>query len=588
MGRRAWLWPLLLAVMVGLAPASADDGPRRLDVDLGDDGTLRWEKGSTPVILTAVRRGEGWIHIARRVAGSAAAARAINRANPDLDHPLRDRPVRVPLEVARGELRVRAMAMLFPVDRRVEMGFRHYVLEPFDDGAESWEWLAAVYTGDRARAAELRRANPELAAAGLRRGAAVLVPEALLVKSYRRLPVEVVKVATPTATPGTEEVPTRLPGGGNGLLTYSRDERGEYAVYHLRRGEALYSAVVVRFTGQLLAKEVNETALEIAERSGIDDVTSIPIGFPVKIPMELLLPEHLPKDSEAYRAWLAERKELAGFFEVVHATDLSGVHVIIDAGHGGKDTGAVFDDVWEATYAHDLAVRIKANLERHTRATVWMTREDERSGLTAPAVDRLPQHRQQFLRTRPPYTLGDSKVGVHLRWCLGNDIVRRLAGEGVPASRVVFLSVHADSLHPSVRGSMAYVASRSLRGSGIDLERRTMAAYAEYRANRKVSLPSSFRARAEASSRHLAETILARLEANEFGIHPHVPVRDRVRRGRSTWVPAVLKYSLAQNAVLLECCNLANAEDRALILDHGWRERFARAVVEGLAAAFDS
>ncbi len=65
---------------------------------------------------------------------------------------------------------------------------------------------------------------------------------------------------------------------------------GEYAVYRLQRGEALYSAVVVRFTGQLLAVQVNETAMEIAARSGIDDVTDISVGYPVKIPLDLLLP----------------------------------------------------------------------------------------------------------------------------------------------------------------------------------------------------------------------------------------------------------------------------------------------------------
>ena len=52
---------------------------------------------------------------------------------------------------------------------------------------------------------------------------------------------------------------------------------GRYAEYRLRRGEALYSAVVVRFTGQLHAKQVNATAREIARRSGITDVTAIPI-----------------------------------------------------------------------------------------------------------------------------------------------------------------------------------------------------------------------------------------------------------------------------------------------------------------------
>jgi N-acetylmuramoyl-L-alanine amidase len=51
-------------------------------------------------------------------------------------------------------------------------------------------------------------------------------------------------------------------------------------------------------------------------------------------------------------------------------------------------------------------------------------------------------------------------------------------------------------------------------------------------------------------------------------------------------VPAVLRYTAAQNAVLVEACNMANAGDRALLLQAGWREEFAKAVVEGVAEAF--
>jgi len=51
-------------------------------------------------------------------------------------------------------------------------------------------------------------------------------------------------------------------------------------------------------------------------------------------------------------------------------------------------------------------------------------------------------------------------------------------------------------------------------------------------------------------------------------------------------VPAVLRYSAAQHAVLLECCNMANADDRQMLVDRSWRERLALAVVEGTTAAF--
>ena len=41
----------------------------------------------------------------------------------------------------------------------------------------------------------------------------------------------------------------------DGSLEYGSDERGPFAAYRLEAGEALYSAVVVRFTGQLHARD---------------------------------------------------------------------------------------------------------------------------------------------------------------------------------------------------------------------------------------------------------------------------------------------------------------------------------------------
>jgi N-acetylmuramoyl-L-alanine amidase len=182
--------------------------------------------------------------------------------------------------------------------------------------------------------------------------------------------------------------------------------------------------------------------------------------------------------------------------------------------------------------------------------------------------------------------LEDSALGVHLRWYLTNDIILNRLGANFPRSKTVFLSVHADSLHPSVRGAMVYVPSRYLRPSKFTVDRRDIRKYAEYRNHPTIRLGADFKARVEASSRHFADNILSSLEQNEIGIHPYEPVRDRVLRGRRSWVPAVLRFTAAQNAVLLEACNLANPEDRALIQQAAWREQFARAVVEGMASAF--
>jgi N-acetylmuramoyl-L-alanine amidase len=502
--------------------------------------------------------------------------------------PMRDRQILVPVETLREDLRLEAVRRLFPVDKRVEGGWQHWVLDPFQGGEESWEWLSALFTGTSERAGALKRENPDREAHGLQRGKTILVPDSVLLPVFESLEPVPTPTPIPTATsvPATPSpVPPRT-AGPTAPLDYGSDEVGEYAIYRLRRGEALYSAVVVRFTGQLLAKQVNETAMEIAGRSGIEDVTDIPVGYPVKISLDLLLPEYLPAENPRRQAWAEEQRELGRFLEIVHAADLSGVQVILDAGHGGNDTGALVGGLWESDYAYDIMCRIKANLERHTRAQAWTTVTLKGGGCAVPSLDRLPHRRDAYILTRPPYPLEDSVLGVHLRWYLTNDIILNRLGPTFPRSRTVFLSVHADSLHPTVRGAMVYVPSRYLRPEKFTVDRKDIKRFAEYRNHPTIRLGADFKARVEASSRHLAENIISSLEKNEIGIHPYEPVRDRVLRGRRSWVPAVLRFTAAQNAVLLEACNMANPEDRALLQKAAWREQFARAVVEGMASAF--
>ena len=578
----------ILLLVVSPVSIASEGGPESIDIDFSPFGTIRWQRGGQPVLLVYPQHGDGWITMAQRFTGHSAGATALKRANPKLRAPMRDRLVRVPVEALRGDLRIEAVGRLFPVDQRIGAGWQHWVLDPFGGGEEGWEWLAELFTGREDRAGDLKQANPDRAAEGLKRGRPVVVPESALLSVFKSLPP--VETPTPIATATALARPTPPPSYSPAVrvvpLDYGSDKIGGYAVYRLRKGEALYSAVVVRFTGQLLAKQVNETAMEIAERSGIDDVTDIPVGYPVKIPLDLLLPEYLPADNPRRLTWVEEQRELGRFFEVVHATDLSGVQVVLDAGHGGNDTGALVGGLWESAYSYDIMCRIKANLEKHTRAKVWTTIRQKGRGYAVPSVDRLDQRRDAYLLTRPPYSLQDSVLGVHLRWYLTNDIILNRLGPSFPRSKTVFLSVHMDSLHPSVRGAMVYVPSRYLRPSKFTVDRRDINKYAEYRNHPTIRLGADFKARVEASSRHLADNIITSLEENGLGVHPYEPVRDRVLRGRRSWVPAVLRFTAAQNAVLLEACNMANPEDRALLQKAAWREQFARTVVEGMASAF--
>lgn len=577
----------ILLLMPSVA-RTTEGGPESVEIIFAPYGVIRWQRGGHPALLVHPEGGDGWISLARRYTGSSSGAKSLRQANAGMRSPMRDRQILVPVETLREDLRLEAVRRLFPVDKRVEGGWQHWVLDPFQGGEESWEWLSALFTGTSEQVGALKRENLDHEAHGLQRGRTILVPESVLLPVFESLEPVPTPTPIPTATsvPATPSPAPSRTAGPSAPLEYGSDELGEYAIYRLRRGEALYSAVVVRFTGQLLAKQVNETAMEIAGRSGIEDVTDIPVGYPVKISLDLLLPEYLPAENPRRQAWAEEQLELGRFLEIVHATDLSGVQVILDAGHGGNDTGALVGGLWESDYAYDIMCRIKANLEKHTRAKVWTTVALKGGGCAVPSLDRLPHRRDAYILTRPPYPLEDSVLGVHLRWYLTNDIILNRLGPSFPRSRTVFLSVHADSLHPTVRGAMVYVPSRYLRPAKFSVDRKDIKRFAEYRNHPTVRLGADFKARVEASSRHLAENIISSLEKNEIGIHPYEPVRDRVLRGRRSWVPAVLRFTAAQNAVLLEACNMANPEDRALLQKAAWREQFARAVVEGMASAF--
>jgi N-acetylmuramoyl-L-alanine amidase len=88
--------------------------------------------------------------------------------------------------------------------------------------------------------------------------------------------------------------------------------------------------------------------------------------------------------------------------------------------------------------------------------------------------------------------------------------------------------------------------------------------------------------RSEGLSRELATEILDALREDNLPVHPFKPVRESVIRNRRQWVPAVLRYNAVPAKLLLEVCNLANAEDRELLQTRAYRQRMAEAVVRGI------
>jgi N-acetylmuramoyl-L-alanine amidase len=460
------------------------------------------------------------------------------------------------------ESRRAAIQALFPSDVRATGGWLHIAVEEerlVDD--------AELFTGSPENAALLAKEN-SLDGDVVPPGATIRIPAALLVNPFR----------------DAEPVPDVEPPN----LSFDEDEKGRYAVYRLRKGEALYSAVVVRFTGRLDAADVNELARTIAERSGIENVHAIPVGFSVRIPLEVLSEEFLPKDDARYVERAREKAETAQFASPGIARGLAGVRVILDAGHGGRDTGTLHGGVWESTYVYDVACRLRRILSERTRADVLMTTRDAVLGWKVPERDALLSARNQVLLTQPAYALQDPAVGVNLRWYLANSLIRRPGPDGrkVPPDRTVFVSLHADSLHPSVRGAMVYVpGERYLR----DRYGKSGPAYAGYREVKEqpvVSFNRKERIASEGASTGLANTIISALRDAGLPVHPFSPVRTHVIRAGREWVPAVLRYNRVPNRVLVELANLGNEEDRTLVKTRAFRDSISECLASAIVSFF--
>ncbi len=604
MSRRWRMWAAalgLLAASPGLAPAALA-AARRVALEPGLTAVL--SDAGAIYLDAAPRAGEGLIAFTHRLCGDhPGAADAIVAANRGLRRLEAGRRYRVPYDVAAAELRLRAARVLFPDDRAEYEGWRHRTRG--DRAGESLWQIAVWFTGRGENFKVLRELNglPDNEPPA---GAELLVPAELLRREFRAaLPAapgsqaaagaEAAAAPPPAATHGpapplappapaaVASTPVDHPASGPETydLEYAEDADGEHAIYPLRPGEALYSSVVVRFTGRLHAEDVSALAQTIAERSGIDDVTDIPIGYRVRIPLDLLLPEFLPAGHPRRKEYEASLTASAAFRNRVRAVDLDGITVIVDSGHGGRDVGASMAGVWESLYVYDVMLRVRQLLESYSAARVVPLIRDGKE-FRIEDRDVLAFSRGHAVLTTPPYLIADSKVGVNLRWHLTNSVHRRLVKAGGDAAKVVFLSLHADSLHPSLRGAMAYVPEASLSGEAPASRGGEYATRKEVREGGRYDPSRRELQRSEGLSRDLANHLIAAFRDQGLAVHPFKPVREKVIRNRRSWVPAVLRYNAVPAKLLLEICNLANHEDRKLLQTRAYRQRVAEAIVQGI------
>jgi N-acetylmuramoyl-L-alanine amidase len=548
--------------------------------------------------------GDAWSRLSRRVTGDAANWEDLAALNESDETLKTHKAVRVPYSLLRPELQREIVKTLFPQDRRTADGWMHVVVGARGIEGESLWNIAEWFTGAGANYTLIRKANPSQGLS-TRKGDLILIPKRLLTAAFggsseeENAPKTAAEVRQPAddaaqRAAADEDVPeatvVAVPGQSSltPSLDYERKAAEPHAVYRLQKGEALYSSVAIRFTGRVYARDVYDVIDRIVKFNEIDDVSKLPVGYPVKIPMELLSPEFLPTDAPQRIAQEATRRESAMVAKRKRASGLAGVHVILDAGHGGSDPGTAHDDLWESAYVYDVACRLKRILEKESAARVTMTTQSKKHGFTVVNRNVLDGVNDHYVQTTPKYLLDDAIVGVNLRWYLANSVFRRAIKSGTEREKVIFISVHADSLHPSLRGAMAYIPGASYVKGSYQKKGEIYLARAEVREQPKVTHSRRDALEAEGLSRELAESVMESFARKGLKVHPFEPVRDNViRRGRE-WVPAVIRHNMVPTRMLLEVCNLGNRKDRALIQTRAYRQDVAEAVFAGIVDFYAS
>jgi N-acetylmuramoyl-L-alanine amidase len=549
-------------------------------------------------VVVTPHEGDAWSRLAKRVTGDGDRWNEIATFNHAGGNLTTEQRVRIPFNLLRPNLQRDVAAALFPSDSDVAAGRRHVVVGSSGIEGESLWNIAEWFTGRGENYAAIRAANPSQGLS-TRKGDVILIPKELLAAAFRRgereernapKTAEVRKSEDdPEERTGADghaaaaaSLPEAVAASGQPSLTYDRTSAEPFAVYRLQKGEALYSSVAIRFTGRVYSKDVGDVLDRIVKFNSIDDVARIPIGYRVKIPMSLLLPEYLPADDPTRVANEEVKRASAKLAVRPRAKGLAGVRVILDAGHGGRDVGATYDDVWESNYVYDVMCRLKHIIEKKSAATVATTTKSKQAGYDIPDDDELEEATDHIVLTSPKYVIGDPAVGVNLRWYLANSIFRRAMKASVAREKVVFLSIHADSLHPSLRGAMAYIPGQRYVTGSYEKSEQVYLARAEVRESPVVRHSEKESLTAEGLSRDLAESIIDAFDGDGLKVHPFNPVRDNVVRNGREWVPAVIRYNLIPTRVLLEICNLGNDKDRALIKTKKYRQHVAESIYQGL------
>ena len=471
---------------------------------------------------------------------------------------------RVPFSRLRSEFQVQALQALFP--RRRPRRRRA--------GAIAW-WLAPALSRRTCGASPISSPGKARTSAELR-GANLLADERLEPRPggpRSRVP----------CCGRRSRAPCRCRIRSASPLTYEHDEQGDYAVYRLERARrstrASWCASPAASTPRTstrwrrrspsAAGSPTSPTFRSAIRSGSRSRTSPP--------------EYLPEATRGRQDYERELAESASYVNQVRSSDLEGVTVILDAGHGGRDGGAIVEGVWESIYVYDIVLRVRRLLETQTAAqTVVTTRDGGEWTVTRArrprrlARPRRPDHaalpdrrprgrrqpalvpREQRLRQGGRRAAAIRPGGLHLR-------PRRLAPP---------LGARRDGLRP---GPPAPEPTYGKTGSVYTRGARSRSSRGSTSRTPSAPAAKGCRATSPGTCRRLRRA--ACRSTPEAGARPHHPQQARVGAGG-----AALQRGARQDPAR----GLQPRQRRRprLIQTRAFREEVARSVVEGLLAYY--
>ncbi|MBN1593778.1 MAG: N-acetylmuramoyl-L-alanine amidase [Candidatus Coatesbacteria bacterium] len=512
-------------------------------------------RGKSIHVRHSVRRGDSYILISKQWTGTSSNWRSIRQYNGNR-RLLAGSVCKIPYHLLTSSHKLSAITTLFPSDKFKSREWWHKVSYSGETVSSISSWL----TGSSKNASRILRHNG--LKGHIRLGSWVRIPSDLLLDAFLE-------------DENGESEPSDL--------SFKSDSQGSYASYKLKKGEALYSSVVVRYTGKINHEDVMDAVEQITRRSGIRDVKKMPVGLEIRIPTDLLLPKYLPAGNPRRQQYETKLKEVLKYRNVSQAKDLIGVHVILDAGHGGADPGAIGKmGIHEDEYVYDIACRIRRLLVAKTRAEVHMTVRDKKKGYKVVDSKRIPPDRHEVLLTTPEYKNSDARVSANLRCFLSASIYESIPWESRKNNRVVFTSIHADSLYPALTGASIYIPDAYLSRKSLDRNGGIYDRTKEVRACRPIKVSYSERVRSEGYSRDFSFELISSMKRHGVATLTYHPVRDRITRGRREFVPAVIRYNPVPTKLLLEVGNLRNTTDCQRLMDPDYRERIAEAYVDAL------